>query len=230
LATRGPQLRIREAAVERARTTLTRAQLDVDRCSIRLPYTAVIESVAVTTGSLARSGEAVGVAYPVDVFWVRASLPVEQLRWVDSRGSRALVFPQGARTPLDGKLRQITPKVEERGSLGQVLVEVPLEMTSLGEALPVKAGEFVRVVIPGRRLQSVFVLPRRAFHAEGELWLVKADNTLDIRQVKPIYAARDVVIVGEGLSDNEWLITSQLSQPVHGMSVRIQKDDESPHD
>ena len=51
LATRGPQRRMREAAVERARATLTRAQLDVERCAVRLPYDAVVETVAAAPGS-----------------------------------------------------------------------------------------------------------------------------------------------------------------------------------
>ncbi len=217
LATRGPQLRMREAELARAEAMLRRAELDLERCRIRFPYPVVIESIDAAVGSVARAGTALGAAYPVRAFWIHAALPVEKLAWF-SNGAEARVWPKGADAPRPANILEIAPSVEPQGTLGRLVVEVPLQPEE--ERLPLRVGEFARLVVTGQLLDGVFVLPRRAVRGDDRVWLVDDDNRLVIRRVVPQFASRDVVVVRD-LESGDRVITSPLAQPVAGMPVRV---------
>ena len=157
-------------------------------------------------------------------------------------GSKAVIrYDLGARVvEREGQvIRQLT-QVETTGRMARVVVEVndPLGLKEGQDGLLLGAQVEVRIL--GRDLGEVIELPRSAIHNEDELWLFtpnssptanlggdgikleggKTKGTLEIRRVKILRKRRDTVIISEGLSEEEAVITSRLSTPVPGMKLR----------
>ena len=73
----------------------------------------------------------------------------------------------------------------------------------------------------GRRLADVVTLPRSALHDGNTVWLVTSENTLSIREVTPVWRDEDSIVVQEGLTQGDRLITSALPAPIDGMPLRM---------
>jgi len=220
LATRGPQWRSRQAQLADAQAALARARLDLARTRLTLPYPAVVERVETSPGSLAQPGTELGRLHAVHAFWVIATLPVADLQWARTHPAAATATVQtAAGTTVVGFVRKKLPDVETDGSLGRILIEVPV--ASQTDALPLRLGEFVEVSIIGAPLADVYALPREAVHQQTEIWLADAQEQLQIRRIEPLYRGRDYVLVRDSALHGARLVTSGLSTPVAGMQLEV---------
>jgi hypothetical protein len=56
----------------------------------------------------------------------------------------------------------------------------------------------------------------------SSIWIVKENQVLEIRKVRPVWRDADVVLLQDGLKPGEQLIVSDLPAPVEGMTVRVE--------
>lgn len=52
------------------------------------------------------------------------------------------------------------------------------------------------------------------------MWVLSADNALDIRTVSIIWGSQEEVFISEGLQSGEQIVSSDLATPVQGMLLR----------
>ena len=117
--------------------------------------------------------------------------------------------------------------LETEGRMARLLVEVrhPLGDDPAAEAHPpLILGEYVRVAIQGRALDNVYRIPRSALRDNARIWIARDDETLQIREVTPLWRDADYVLLQDGLAPGERLILSDLTAAVDGMAVRERTD------
>ncbi len=224
LMLRQPQLLSLQAAVASARADLKRARLDLSRTELRAPFNAVVvEKVAELGGELSGGSQVARLA-GTDAFWVEASIPVNQLSFMDIPGASAQV-----RLSLNGQSRQSRigrvirrlPALEQQGRMARILVEIidPLELAAKKGA-ELLLGSYVHLEIVGRPLDRALELPRELLRDRQSLWVLAPDGTLDIRPVEIAFRNPDHVLISGGVQDGESIIVSDLSAPVQGMPLR----------
>lgn len=235
LALRGPQLKSAEAAVAAAKSNLERAQLDVERTTIRAPFNGIVKDEAVDRGQLVTPQGKLGALVGTDRFWVQVSVPVSQLAWLAipgtnaSEGSKAEVVQDlgGDRSVRrTGRVVRLLGDLDPKGRMARLLVEVgdPLGLALEDppeDHMPLLVGAYVRVQMEGRTLDRVFAVPREALRGEKQLWIADSEDTLRIREVDVAWRGRDQVYLSAGVEPGERLITSRLATPVDGMKLRI---------
>lgn len=233
LILRKPQLAKLQASLELARAKLDRARLDLRRTEITAPFNCVIGTREVNIGS--RVNEATVLAHLVgsDVFWLRLTLPVEQLRWVAlpgpgaEQGARVRIFAQGSAEQGEirhGRVIRLAASLEEQGRMAQLLVRVddPLSRLERNRGKPrLLLGSFVSAVIEGTTIDSAVAIDRAHIHEGNQVWLMDAQNRLEIRKVEVVYHGRDEVIITNGLEKGARLVTSTLASPVAGIPLRL---------
>jgi len=106
-----------------------------------------------------------------------------------------------------------------------VSVRDPLNLqAAIGKRHPLFLDSYVRVKIEGRALSNVVKIPRSALHSGKNVWIMKPNNTLEIRSVQVIRSDEGHVIISKGLREGELLITSDLAAPVEGMLLQASKN------
>jgi len=226
LVLRKPQLESARQAVEAAKAALDNAQLDVQRCTVVAPFDAVIKSKHADLGAHVSPASPLAVLIGTTEYWVETLIPAEQIQWLrfaDERqeGSVARVYTAGSGQIRQGRLLRLLGQLEEAGRMAQVLVSVPDPLGIDDPSAPrLLVGAYVRVEIEGLPLADAVVLPREYLHNGDNVWVMDAQDKLEIRPVQIGFRGRDVVYITDGLADGCRVVISDLAAPVAGMPLR----------
>ena len=229
LVAKKPQLEAAKSRLAADRADLQKAKLNLDRTRIRAPFNALVRDKQVDVGSQVSGQEHLAELVGTDTYWIRASIPIDRLRWILIPGNPA---GSGARVrishrnghELAGTVIKLLGDLETEGRMARILVEVkdPLGLKAKEKyQLPLLIGEYLRIEIEGRELQNVYRIPRSALRDGSNIWIATDDGRLEIRSVKTLWRDAQTVLLGEGLEPNNRLIVSDLAAPVNGMPVQI---------
>lgn len=238
LMLREPQLASSRALLAGARARLERAQLDLQRTTIRAPFNAVVMSREVNRGTRVSPSTTLTTLVGSDSYWVEAPIPASQLQWIATGqqgkgdGSAVRVYDTaswGAQRYRIGQVVGLTAMVEEKGRMAKLLAEIadPLALHSPpGEQPQLLIGSYVRLEITGKTLPRAALIERELIHDGDRLWVMDDKDLLDIRPVEIAFRGQDHVLVTGGIDAGERLVTTNLPSPVQGMSLRL-KDAET---
>jgi len=240
LALRKPQLAAAEARVDTAESRLDLARLNLERTVIRAPFNAVVTDENSELSQLVSPTTPIATLIGTDEFWVRVSIPLARLRFIDIPGSSGA---EGAHAEIvqaagrDGELRRrgrvvrLLGDLDPKSRFARLLVEVEDPFGIESHAPPLLAESYVGVEIEGRELRDIVAVPRTALREGGRVWVMNADDRLDLRPVKVAWSAEDTVLVhvfgedGAGLRDGERIVMSTIPAPVPGMLLRVEGED-----
>jgi multidrug efflux pump subunit AcrA (membrane-fusion protein) len=219
LALRAPQRAAAEARVAAAEARVKQAQINLDRTTIKAPFDATILSRHANIGDQATPQMVLAELANTGICHIRAALPVSDVKHVKrptagQTGARATAtWPDG--TARTGSVIALLGELDPKGSMAQLLIEVPIEIDA--EAL---YGSYVTIIFDGKELPPAYILPRNALAGAETALLLTSSNTLHMVDVTPLWEDRDMVVSDLDLHAGDKLITSTLSSPVEGMSLR----------
>jgi RND family efflux transporter MFP subunit len=223
LALRVPHLKFRAAKLEAAKAELKKAELDLERTVVRAPFNAIVVDRKTDLGAQASSQDTLAVLAGTDQFYIRASIPVDQLPWIqcDPETGSTATIRRGAGDIRTGRVIRLESALETTGRMARVLIAI--DNPTQGES-PVLLNEYVRVKIQGAPIGSAYRVSRSALHDDRFVWLATPKGTLEIREVEVAWRdATDVILTG-GVTDGDRLILSNLATPIHGMTLRVEGD------
>jgi RND family efflux transporter MFP subunit len=233
LVLRAPQLNAARARVEAAQAAVRRAELDLGRTRIRAPFAAHILSREANIGSQVSPGEPLGRLVGIQSYWVEATVPVAQLRWIEfptgteASGSSAQVRNRAAwpaKVFREAQVQQLIGALEEQTRLARVLLTVadPLahEPGSAGQP-PLMVGSYVEARIEGKPIENVIRMNRDFLRQNDTVW-VNEGGVLRIRQVEVVFSDEAFVYIGSGLEENDQVVTTNLSSVFDGAALRLE--------
>ena len=232
LVLRQPQLKQARARVAFAEAALRRAELDLQRTRISAPFDAQILSRDVATGSQVSTGDSLARLVATDRYWVSASVPLSQLRWLrfaeedGEQGAPVTLRHEAAWGPSrsrQGRLQRLVGELDANARLARVLVSVedPLALQSEAGAPSLILGAFVRTAIEGRALDDVVRLDRDLLRREDTVWVME-DGALDIRDVTVLLRDNDYVYLSDGLDQGDQVVATDLATVVDGAALRLE--------
>ncbi len=238
LALRKPHLEKATADLAAAEAELNQALLDLKRTKIIAPFNMIIRSKHAEIGSQISSQGNLADAVDIDEYWVRVSVPADRLGWIDIPADRsysgaAAIIKYRNKEITGGSVIKLLSDLEPEGKMARLLISIkdPLGLNRHDNSKqknttpPLLIGEYVKAEITGRRIKDAFRIPRTALRDNSHIWLAGTDNKLVIHPVSTIWRDKDMVIVKDGLQPGDRLIVSELSTPVEGMLLTIEKND-----
>ena len=232
LVLRRPQLRSAQAGVQAARAAEAQANLDLERTVIRAPFDAQVLERTVNLGSQVASGDPLAHLVGLEQYWVEATVPLDQLRWLSFSGEA----PDGG-SPVSirhrtawgegrerqGRLYRLVGELEGGTRLARVLVVVddPLARAPDSEGLPsLIIGAFVETHIEGRELSNALKLPRETIRQDDTVWLMR-DGELHIQEVEIVFQDARHAYVSGGLAPDDRVVTTNLATVKPGIRLRL---------
>lgn len=230
LAVREPQLAQARAQLAASQAALRSAELDLSRASIRAPFTGRVRERRANVGDYVGPGSPVAVMFATDSMEIRVPLtdadlasmrlPVGFIAGSANPGPAAHVTSMtgGRIRAWEGRLVRTEASVDARTRLVYGVVEVR-DPFSARHSAPLAPGMFVSARLEGSSSESLVAAPRSALKRNEFVYVVTADNTIDVRQVRPAQTTADEVLFREGVADGERVVVSVLTSPRQGMAV-----------
>ncbi|MCG8371206.1 MAG: efflux RND transporter periplasmic adaptor subunit [Proteobacteria bacterium] len=223
------------AALATADAELVRAKRNLERTSIRLPYTGMVRSKDADLGQFVNPGTVLGVAFATDYAEVRLPLTDLDLAFVDLPGAKDITASGGVEDgpPVtltatqkgrprswDARIVRTEGVVDENSRVTYAVarIEDPYALGG-GDALPV--GTFVSATIAGSAAENIIRVPRSIVRGSDELIFVDVDNRIRTRQVSIVRGDADYVYINGGAVPGERVVVTALETPVNGMPVRV---------
>jgi RND family efflux transporter MFP subunit len=228
LVLRIPQLNLAQANLEAARAALRQAEVNLERCTITAPFDGRVLRADVDEGQFLAAGVAVGSLYATDMAEVTVPVADADLAWitVGHQGGGGVPVDvsaefAGARHHWQGRAVRLGGAVDERSRLVPVVVEIPNPYRREGDRPALVEGMFVEVEFTAPPPAGAVVIPRTALRPGDQVWVVDAEDRLDIRSIRVARAGVEQAVITEGLEVGERVCVSNLQYVTAGMPVRV---------
>lgn len=232
LVLRKPQLESAKASVEAAEAAVSQARLNLARTTIRAPFDAHIISRNTNVGAQLAPGAQIGRLVGMDEYWVVADVPMGKVNWLSfsdggsKTGSAVKIYSNNwsGRQHRKGKLFRLVGALDAQTRLARVLISVPdplVRNAAMDTLPPLMIGAFVEAHIEAREIPDVVRL-NRDYLRQGETVWVMEEGKLQIRNVDIVFQDADYAYIREGLSDNDQVVTTDLSTVVEGADLRTE--------
>lgn len=221
------------ANIASAKADLRVAQLNVERCSVRAPFTGIIQSVAADTGERVNAGQVLLRLVDPDHLEIPVRLPASAL--MDIRvGSTAQVTPTaGGGGPVTATVARIAPEADPATRTIGVFLEVEQDEANR-TLLP---GQFVRAKVRSKSDEFAMLVPRSAID-DDRVYVVNAEKRAEARDVDIAFYVNDEhpeidpietqwAAVVAGLEPGDRVITSNLDEVVVGTLIQTEQDAEA---
>lgn len=225
LALRLPQL-------EQKKAEYKSAELNLDRTTIRAPFNGRVRERIVGLGQYVSPGMQLGRIFSTDVAEVRLplsdndlaklGLPLAFVATKDHPGPHVTLRATVAGEPheWDARIARTDGAIEATTrQIGAIAVVEDPYGKGADDGAPLAMGLYVDAVIEGKPFDHAYILPRSALYGRDEIYVVRADDTLEKRTVKIVSDGRDTITVIDGVEDGERVVSSPLRGASEGDKV-----------
>jgi RND family efflux transporter MFP subunit len=212
-----PQLRAAEARHRAAQATREKALQDLARTDLRAPFDGVVLEEHVAPGQSVTVGEGLITLASTETYAVEISVPAGMAAWIDITPGAAVPLHWG---PADharatGRVAALIGDVTSQDRQARVLVLIP----DPGAYTSLLIGTHVEAELPTREFADAVKLPSQSLRGGDAIWLLDAENRLEVRSVEPLLAQAGSTVLRNALASGERVIVSNLAAPLAGMRL-----------
>jgi RND family efflux transporter MFP subunit len=221
LALRTPQLQQVQAELAAAENRLERARLDLARSVFSLPFDVIVLERVRVAGEVVAARELVGRVTRADEYWIELRTRPSMLRRVTARngdtpGSRVLVRADAEE--FLGEVVRIRADLAPASRLAGVIAAVPVDERAARHLL---LGSYVEAEVAAGEMSQAIEVPRRAVRDNGRLWVVDAEDRLQVRDAEVVWESGQTLLLHKDtLLSGDKIIVSRISGLVPGARVR----------
>ena len=229
LTLRIPQLKEAEAAEKAALADLEKAKLNLERTVVKLPFQGIIRQKKtgvgqfVGTGSIlatAFSTEEVLIALPLtdtELSYLGLPLAYEEERPFSGPKVNFYSLVSNKNSEWKGRIVRTAGSIDPLTRLVYVYAEV---INPYQQSPPLAIGMFVDAVIEGKTIKDGFLVPNSAINNNLNLYIINANDNLEIREIEVLGTENDYVIIKGEISEGERVVVSPLNNAKNGMALK----------
>jgi RND family efflux transporter MFP subunit len=222
------------------RAQFQRAQLDVERSSLRAPFNGAVFTEELDVGNIVQAGQMLAQIYAEDVFEIIVALDDDEASLIPGLWSLEVIGKKiqatvaaefgnelytwdaqvdAVETGLDQSARTINVIVlVEEPQLAGYNSKSDIQSRSSPPLLP---GMYASVSIAGLTPKSSAIVPADAIHGDKQIWLLDTEQKLRIELVDILQTYENSVVIQSSiLQTGLHVITSKLPVAVNGMNLR----------
>lgn len=197
---RKPQLAAARANVEASQAAVEKAELDLERTTLRAPFDAIIQARSASPGNVVMMGTNLGSLLARERIQVRLPITPTQAEQLSLPrfGSTPITLKAELTTPtLPGvtwtaSISRVEPSVDPKNQTLYLLGDIEAPFENSRTFLPI--GAFVNATLKGNTLESVHSFPEVAVVEDAFVWIVTTDNTLAKQPVEIVFTQNSTIL------------------------------------
>ena len=193
------------------------AEIALSKHIIIAPFDGYITSNGIIKDSYINYGQKLVSLQDVTHIEISVPLLLEDSRWIDfTKNPKVKVYWGNDQDSWTyGRIHRNENQLNRNSQ--SINVFVSLKNENLNQHL--FPGNYVRVLIEGRTISNVAVIPRNIVDNDSQIYFVDDSSKLGRARVNIIVVQGDVVLVEKSLSDSTRIVTSILQKPLVGMPI-----------
>jgi len=224
-----PQLEFATSQVEAAQAALDYAYRQLEHTKITAPIDGKVVEVFINRGDLIQTGSPVAVVYGLEKAEVRLPLNDTQIAIVGARDT--YTDDMGPSFMPEVTLRDYesgdewagylvrTDGERSRNQLLYAVAQVSGKDMTGNQGRYLVPGSFVEAEIRGREIRDMRILPRDVVQPGDTVWMINADNTIQLQSVNIRYRGKEKVYLDTLLPPGTRIISGNFHRLVEGMTV-----------
>ncbi|MEO1856478.1 MAG: efflux RND transporter periplasmic adaptor subunit [Rubritalea sp.] len=226
---RKPQLAAALASIASSEAAINKAQADIDRCTLKAPFDAVISARSASIGNFATPQTDVGTLVATEMAEIKIPLTPEQAARIElpnqstAPHSITLTSPTKPGSTWTALLTRTVPVIDPTNQVVFVIAEIAHPYDGK-ESLPI--GTFVNASIPSKEIPKAMEIPELALVNDAYLWAVDSEMKLVKINAKRLLSHNGmayVKLVEPALTPPLTIISRPLTNFRTGMSVKTDK-------
>lgn len=229
------------AALAAAKADLVKAERNLERTRITLPYDGMVRHKEADLGQYVNPGTRLGITFATDYAEVRLPLTDQDLAFIDLPDAAEIsesgatdgpivdlsAIQKGRPAHWQARIVRTEGVVDEKTRVTYAVAQIadPYKLSGdHGGETPLPMGTFVSASIEGSTVASVIRVPRSALRGNNQLMFVDAENRLRIRAVDIVRTDAEFAYVRGGAMVSDRISITTLESPLNGMKVRTSDD------
>lgn len=235
------QIKETRSALAAARARLSQAQANLERCNIRAPFSGRLTQVSVEQGQYVAPGQILVVLADDSMLEIQVPLDSRDVRqWLrfdkEQAPSSGAWFGQPERVVCrvrwtedkaghvwNGTLARIVAFDQQTRTVTVAVRVDAKEALAANGGLPLVAGMFCTVEIPGRNIDETFQIPRAVVSYKNTVFVVQ-DQRLKTVPVQVARVDGDYAYISGGLKNGDQVIVTRLVDPMENILLEIMPD------
>ena len=220
------------ATVAADEAAIDNAKLSLEYCTIRSPVTGYAGRIQIQQGNLVKANDTNSMVTLNQVvpIYTSFSVPEQNVAYVrryqaDGELKVAASFANATHPPMAGRLSFVDNSADATTGTIKLKAEFPNSDKALWP------GQFVNVVLTLREQKDAIVTPSSSVQSgpTGQyVFVVKADSTVELRNITITRAEGDDTVVASGLKAGDIVVTVGQLRLAPGTKVNVGKPVESP--
>lgn len=205
--------------IERFKASLDLQRKKLRDTSVRAPFAAYVKDRQAVVGAYVRANSPLFTLVKVDPIRLRIEVPERMSPWVKVGQTVDVSVEAFADRTFTGKVWRISPTVDQ--TKRTFIVEALIQ--NAGNVL--KPGSYARAHLATDKTETIQVVPNRAVLyvlGTNKSYVVKPDNTIDVREVKIGDRFPTEYEIVAGLNEGETVAVTGLARLDAGAKVRVQ--------
>lgn len=190
--------------------TIKNLEVRLDKFKLRAPFDGILTEASINPGTLVRPGQRLGEFINPNAYELEVSLQKALVNYIGV-GDTVNLKDLDQQFSTQGVIERINSQIDQTSQSIQVFIRVSDQK--------VKEGMYLEANIQGEILTDAFKISRSLVRNKSEVFVVR-DSVLALKQVQPVYYDENTAIV-KGLSDQDTIMTSNLSSAYSGMLIKI---------
>jgi len=237
LTLREPQVLEAKAGLAAAEATLAKAELALERTTIRAPFAGRVRAKSIDAGQFVSLGVVLARIYSIDFAEVRLPLHDSKLKYLDlplsfrRNGSTEAKVTVTLRARFaqetqewTGKIVRTEGEIDPRSRMIHAIARIsdPYGRNGDRDRPPLSVGMFVEATIHGKTFDNVIEIPRDAVRDASDVFVIDAEHRMHRRAVRLLHRGEKTVIIEKGLEDGERICLSTIGVFIENMSVELE--------
>lgn len=225
LVLREPQLTVAKAKVSVAKNNVEKAELNLSRTSVLMPFDGKIISKDIGTGSKVSTNTSLFSVVNTDVYWLEVKIPHKFLALFDKQ---QLADVSQTRLWGEGKYRKakfvsILPELDNKDRQVKVLLAIDDPQTEKSNQPQVFLNDFLNVQLKGKPIKNAWTIKHSWLQSDNTIWVVDKKSTLQKRAIDVLFKGRDVIYVRTEIKPGDRALAEKPGIASVGLSVRPRK-------
>ena len=226
LVLREPQITVAKAKVSVARNNVEKAQLNLARTTVKMPFDGKVISKGIGQGSKVSNNTSLFSVINTEVYWLEVKIPHKFLAILDKQKLASLSQPRlwGEGVYRPARFISVLPELDEKDRQVKVLLAIDAPQSEVTNQPQVFINDFLNVQLQGNAIDNAWTIKHPWLQPDNTIWVVDQNSTLQKRPVEVLFKGRDVIYVRTKILPGDRALAEKPGIASVGLTVKTRKN------